>query len=381
MTTTVEFDSATFADALTKAARVAPTKGASFDKAAGFVFEVPETGPVILRATDLETTYTQRLNTVSRTGDPVTWRIPSILLAGMVTALPLGEGRTVKLIDKNDSWIVVVSGDVKAKFAMLNPDLYPKIEDVVTDDPANPMSPAQEFASKVAQVAWSTKKDVSALSGVLVDGASLWACNGYTMPWVPCTAPLDRPVVVPLLTLAGLLRNATDVRIRATASRLELALDAETTATCRLLEDPYPDVKALAPGDDVPRAEATFGRQEFLDSVNRMLVLVKTERLPRMKLTFNGTSDVLTLDLEVPEIGRMQDSIPAPNTLADGETFYVHLSPTMIRDAIDGSNMRRVTFKFGRTDDPDERLRPCLIMDEDEYRCVIMPIHDDSGDE
>ena len=60
--TTIVFENAILADAVNKAARVSPTKGAAFDKAAGIVFDVePQKRTAFVRSTDLEVSFEQEI--------------------------------------------------------------------------------------------------------------------------------------------------------------------------------------------------------------------------------------------------------------------------------------------------------------------------------
>jgi DNA polymerase III sliding clamp (beta) subunit (PCNA family) len=364
MTTSAQFDAATFADALNKASRVAPNKGAAFDKAAGIMFIVTPGSPMVVYATDLDTTYRQEVPMLSCEGEAAVWRLPSALIAGTVASLPLGEGSVVKLANRGDNWVYVQSGEFTAKIATLRADDYPSLVNLDLSIP--PMSAAQEFASKVAQVSWAVAKSAgSSLGGVYIDGSRLWATDKYVLASVPCEVPLPDPVVAPLFTLGGLLANATDVRLRANDRRLEMSLDQETTATSRLIDERYPDLAPLL--RDEFFGEVEFSRSEFLERIDRILVLA-TGHAARLGLLIDGDSQQIVFDMDIDQVGRMRDSIPFTGDFTEkAELFF---DPTRIRNAVDGSKARRIKVQFGKPDGLGE-LIPVIFIDEADYQCLV----------
>src|SRR6478735_9046351 len=102
--TKVVFETATIADAIRKADRVAPGKDKAFDKAAGIVIEVDPQAepPVIIRATNLDVYSMEWMDVLSVEGDVARWRLPSSLLAQVMSKLPIGSGTTVTLEEITD---------------------------------------------------------------------------------------------------------------------------------------------------------------------------------------------------------------------------------------------------------------------------------------
>ena len=145
---TVIFDLATFADAVQKASRVAPTKGAAFDKAAGILLSCDASDVaaqrVVIRSTNLDTTYLQKLTpTETKNLTEFYWRIPSALLAGLVSSLTLSSGATIKFIDTGDGNIRVSSGSVLVRYSMIQGHM-PEVPEFDTEN----MSDAHDFAQK-----------------------------------------------------------------------------------------------------------------------------------------------------------------------------------------------------------------------------------------
>lgn len=369
MTTEITFENAQLADALNKANRLAPVKGPAFDKAAGFHLTVnPTTKRMTVRATDMDSTYLQHVPAVGGKGDEVEWRLSSLLLAGMVSSLPLGSEQKVKMIDRGDGFIRLTSGKWVAKLHTLRPEDFPIIPEFSMDN----MAEANEFASKVEQVAWNVDKKSTVLSGVHIDGNRLIGCNQYGVAVVPCPVVVDAPATVPLQSLATILKSATDVKLRVADRALHIALDAESQATSRLIEGEYPNVDRVLRDDFL--GTITVNKESFLDALNRMLVLVRTERMPAMQVTFDATGliSMLTFDMEVDQVGRMQDSVDVSGPWED--KFSLKIQPQMLVNAVEHSRATTVNISFGNADPDKAKKVPLRVTDDDGYNCHIMPI-------
>lgn len=369
MPTEVTFDNATLADAVQKAGRVAPSKGAGFDKAAGIHFSVnADTREVIVRATNLEITYEQRIYATEVKGNSIAWRIPSVLLTGIAAQLPMGEGHTMKFIDRADKWIRMKAGRLVTKLALLSADDYP-MNAFDTFDMSD-MTPAQELANKVEQVAWSVDKKSKSgpLGGVHIDGTRIIGCCPFHLAIVPCDVGIDAPVTVPLASMTAILKNASSVRCRASGKRFQLALDDETRASCGLLEGKYPNIDAVMRSNFTGSAKIHKGA--FVDTLSNMFVLIRQEKLPTLTLELNGTGLIktVTFDMEVPETGRMQNSIDIETDY--DSIFRLNFMPHMIHDAVANSKSDYVTLDFGH---PEGRMDMVRFTDDRGYICYVMP--------
>lgn len=367
MTTKVTFDAATLADAVGKAARIAPTKGAAYDQAAGILMSVdPTTSKCILKSTNLDVTYRQELDLAEGTGDPTEWRVPAAILAGLMSNLPLGNGSQVKFIDTGDKNIRIQCGEMLVKLSMYE-GMFPTIERFDQDN----MSEANDFASKVSQVSWACERDNSIMSGVHVNGDMLIGCNRMAAAMVPCLVPLTNPVTVPLWTVAPVLGKASDVRISASEKLLNVALDAETQVTTRIYEGDYPDVARLLRSDFEGQIE--IHKTKFVETMNRMLVVSRTERMPTVKLTINGTGLItsLSFDMDVEGVGRIRDIMDVSGEF--DSVFEIHVTPSLIIPAIDNSRDEMVTLKFGCDDFAKSKKVPLIVSDTRGYVCLVTP--------
>jgi DNA polymerase III sliding clamp (beta) subunit (PCNA family) len=367
VSTSISYESALLADAVIKAARIAPTKGAAFDKASGIVFDVTPDHTVI-QATDLDVTYRQVVRHDNFKGDPVMWRLPSGVLSGVMASLPLTAGTTTTLASRDDGAIRLSSGRTKARLQMIRNDGYPSVDVLDTSD----MSSAQELGQKVGQVSWAceSEKHGDLLAGVHIDGKFLYATDRYRVAITECEVPISEPVTVPLSSLGAILRSASEVRCKvgvtpsAPFARLQLALDSETTASARVLEGDYPDVRRRVLRTDYG-GHVMVSKRLFTETLSRMMVLARTERNPKLILKLAG--EELTLDLEV-ETGRIQESFVVESN--EGlDTYECTLNPNFIGDAVAAAAMNEVRLDYGPG--PMHSVR---VSDGEGYECIIQPI-------
>lgn len=366
-------EAATLADAVQKASRVAPTKGSAFDRFAGIYIEVTDemmsSHPVVVRATNGDVTYQQRVGALEYDG-PAQWRIPAPIIAGFLTSIPLDGGRTITFIDKEeDKSIRIVAGKVKAKFNMIVGEwpIFPDLEDPAT------FASASDFSQKADQVVWATHASTTPLSGVHLTGEKLLACDKFKMARIPCVVPLDKPTTVPLRELSRLLANGTDVKLRAIGSKLYIMLDPETQATTTIYTENYPDVEVLVRNNY--SGKISFSRQELLDAIGTQLVLVKGDRYPKLNLKMLSDGDAgvsLTLDMDVPDVGRLQDSIDCKGTVDTGD-FEMFIHPVWLQDGLNGTKADRVEMQFGPT-----ALDSVYITDDKGYETVVSAIRKDN---
>lgn len=323
--------------------------------------------PVTVRSTNGNVTYQQMLGALEYEG-PAQWRVPAVLIVGLMTTLPLDGGRTITLIGRDDNFIGISAGKVKAKFNLIKGEwpLFPEIEDIAT------FTAATDFATKADQVAWATHPDHAPLSGVHLSGDYLIACDKYVMARIPCEAPLDKPTTAPLKELSRLIANGTDVKVKAHDGKLYVMLDAETQATTTIYQEPYPKIERLIRTNYSGHVE--FSKQELLDAIQRQLVLVKGDRYPKLNLKFISDGDAgvqMVLDMDVPGRGRLQDTIDCKGTV-DGDEFEVWAHPVWIQNALNGAHNEQVKLDFG-----PKALDNLRLSDDKGYECVMNSIRKD----
>lgn len=372
--TKITVETATLSDAVSKAARVAPNKGAAFDKAAGVFIEIDPiktTKHIYVKATDLDTTYLQRVPVLLIEGEDDLWRFPSQLVAGVISNLPLGIGSEVTLERTGPSEVTVKCGRKRAKIRLYDADDFPT---VAPFDPTG-MAKVEMFPTRLNQAAWATDPESAILSGVHIDGDSLIACDRTRLVVVPCKVPVVEPITVPLSSIAPVIRNAGTIEVRATDTRLQMMPDVDTQITCLILAATYPNVKGIMRTSFDGKIDVD--REMLLDSLNRMMVMVKTDRYPKVVLTIH--KDYIGLYLGESESGEMFDELDAEGgPLPDSpQELVIMFTPSTLINALTASTRASVTIEYGGTAGsstwtPDKL--PIHMYDEGGFDAWLMPV-------
>jgi DNA polymerase III sliding clamp (beta) subunit (PCNA family) len=350
-----KFYVATLAAAIERAARVAPNKGVAFDKAAGIIMEIDPATGACLRATDLEVYYREEIRDVVDLGDEAgVWRLPAHLLHGIVAGLPLDKEVTFK--EEENQSVRIFCGRKQAKLKMLPADLFPRWDRVPRDE----LKPVPGFATRVSQVSWACDTQNVPFTGVHVDGTHLNATNRVTLARVPCDVPVEERITVAMTTLAPIMKNFPgEVSLAATSDELLLAVGDEIEARCVLFAQKYPDL-AKALRDDF-EFEVKVPREELIEAINSMLVLVKNERYPVMSFDFEEGG--IALFMSVPETGDMSDVIEAE---FDGQ-FSIKFTPDYVMRALEGATSKFVTWSLGPSPKAMTRI------EDTDYVAYVMP--------
>lgn len=373
--TTMVFETSLLYDAVQKAARISPTKGDGFDKAGGIFFDVdPTARTCVIRATDLDVTYEQEVPVLEGSGGKNAWRIPARQLVDLLANLPQAEGAAVHVIDtgQGDSTIRISAGKTFASLYMMSTDVFPRN---AFQWELGVLSNAADLSNKVERVSWACdhKSKDSPLAGVHIDGKFLVGARKDAMVWVPCEVTLDRAVTVPLNTLAALLKGASECKIRATERRCQLQLDSRTKTTSSLIEGNYPDVMRVQRTDFM--GTATVRKTSFLETLERMQAMSKTEKLPRLTISIepNALIQSMVFDLQVPNQSRIRDEIDIETTYS-GPDFVIQFTPRVLVDAVTHVRGDNFTFSWGSADpEKPHDLMSVEIADEGGYKCYAMP--------
>ena len=228
--TKVEFETATITDAIKKAARIAPSKGSAFDKAAGIVLTIdPEQGLVVVRATNLDVYSMEWVDTVSIEGEPTEWRVPSTLFNTFLTSLPIGTGKNVVFEEKEAGrarLLHATSGRTKAKFNLMATEYFPAW-DVFTPDG---LVEVDDLGGRIGQAEWAAEKTGEPpLSGVHFNGSEVIACDRYRLAVAPLVIPdLVEPITVPAGILSQVLKQTGEVSLGVRNGKLLLMPDKTT---------------------------------------------------------------------------------------------------------------------------------------------------------
>lgn len=355
------FETATLADAIRKAARFAPTKGAELDKAGGIVIDLsdPVDTPLAdIRSTDLRVFYRQTIRPIELTITRTSWRVSSVLLEAVTSRLPMGLGSTVTLYDEQNS-LHIQAGKVKAKLNLINDEVpFPEWEPF---DPFG-LSVVENFAQRVSQVRWATDtKANNVLSGVHIDGQQLIATDGKCAVRVPLECPLAAPVTAPLSELIELIKDHPEVALRATSESLEVMPDQDTQVRVVLLKGEYPNVAIVI---DNPMVEhLTTEKGPLLAAIDRLLALDSSDRFPVMRMLFDGSS--LEMKREVPDIGWINEELELETLVP----FYeMWVNPILLRNMLQNTSHNEVELAWGA-----DSLSPFKVSDGTGYEVVGLP--------
>lgn len=357
------FEVATLADAVAKANRIAPRGGAAHDRAAGIVVEVvPDSlEPVIIKATDLDITFRAIVQVLETGDEPVTWRVPAQLFNGIMSTLPIGASATVRLAENGDGNVYFLCGKTKAKLRLITGE-YPVWQPFENDS----LATVPGLASRLGQVAWATDKPGSGMwSGIHIDGEYLYGCDRTNMAMVPCKVPVDRPVTAPLSEIAGLIKNTSEVAMRASHDKIELMPDAWTQTTCVQFAGAYPDIQKVLLEKYKQTGEILVQSEILIAALDKMLVLVKSERYPTTTIKIGDGS--MYLEMEVPDVGKIADEIEVIGGETTGQ-FIITFSPDALKQALAASNREKATIKYGPTN-----LSPILLVDDNQFTALMMP--------
>lgn len=362
----VSFEPATLASAVSKANRVAPTKGAAFDKAAGIVIEIDPKGgerAVVVKATDLELTYLEVVNHLEIDGmsKKTVWRLPSKVFNGIVSNLPIASDTPVTLID-DDTYLTIKCGKKKAKILKIDAGAaYMKWAPFDESD----LVLVEGFAKRVSQVTWACDPDAIPYTGIRIDGESLFATDKYQMASVPCEVPVAEPITVPLAPIAPVMKTLTDARLAATERRLLLMPDEHTQITSTIYDAQYPPIDRVLAIEFPNRL--TVAREEFKAALSAMMVLCTGERYPRVQLTIGN--ERIKMFMDVPKVGLMEDEIGVNGAAHDD--YDISYTPTYITESLGAVDAPEIEWSYVAG-----QMNLVRISDQKDYRAWFPPRKD-----
>lgn len=362
MTTSVSFESATVADAIKKAASVAPAKvGSAFDKAAGVIFDIDPnaSAPCVVRATDTEVFYIETVDVDSAHGDAVRWRFPSQLLSGVLSAT---SGKLVHFRQDNNPQVEVSSGRMKARINLNANPHYPEW------DPSDKvkMVTAPNFGASLARVEWAASKaGPPPLNGIRIDGQYITSTDRYRIARVPCEVPLEGDAItIPAWSITGLLKPMGDVQIGVDGNFLIV------------MPDDYTQIKTVCFGTEFPRIEKVmslayeqevrFHKTDLIEKIQKATPFAGADRAPKITL-FLGKQEIAVM-LRGEETGLFGDVIEIPGQ-AEHDRVQIFFSPKMLLDPLMNTQSDKVTLKYN----PADTNLPVCICGDSGYEVWVAP--------
>lgn len=373
--TKVVFETATLADAIKKADRVAPGKGQAFDKAAGIVLTVDaDSGLVVVKATNLDIYSMEWVDTVSIEGETTSWRVPSAIFATVLKNLPIGTGKEVTLEEKSDNGRIrmlhLTSGRTKAKFNLMSVDYYPEWD---VFDPTNLIT-VDDLGGRVAQVEWAASiKEEPPLSGVHIDGEAVLACDRYRLAVAPLPIPdLVEPITVPAGLLSQVLKQTGEVSIGVRDGQLLIMPDKTTQIKTVVFGSEYPPVERIMRRDH--QQVLKVKKAPLIEIMQRAASFAGNDRFPILRVFF-GQEEVAVM-MNTQEVGALADVLEVPG-YCNHNRFEVKFTPKNLIEALNAVPNDELELFY----DTEDSMRIIRIDGGSGYEAWVMPRKDLSAAE
>ena len=368
--TTVTFETATIQDVIGKAARIAPSKGSAFDKAAGIVIDVDaQSNEVVVRATNTEVFYMEVVDAVSINGESVTWRIPSALLDGICSKLPITSGAEVAFVQDGPQ-IKIQQKRMRATLRLMDPSYFPTWD---AFDPAD-LSPVSDFGGRLQQVQWAASKDgTPPLTGINLSGTEARATNNFRVAITPCDVPqLYEPVTIPAATFTPLMKSLGEVRLGRSENQLLVMPDDSTQIRAVIYGDKYPAIERVFQRNETNAI--MVNRDHLLEMIEQAMVMGQRDRTPLLKLIIG--QEELAVFMEDQEVGLLGNVLEIPSQ-ATHARHYIGVSPDNLTSALKASPNAEVTIYYM----DGNAKKPIRIDGGSGYEVLIMPRNLDKGAE
>jgi DNA polymerase III sliding clamp (beta) subunit (PCNA family) len=362
--TTVTFETATIADAVRRAVRIAPGKaGHAFDKAAGLIFEINPGGQAvcIIRATNLDAFHTEIIATVDADGDAQTWRLPSALLGNVVGTLPAKSGTHVKFTQEGRK-ITIQQGRMKSSMQLIDSDDYPNWD--MFD--GSVLTMVQGLGQRVAMVEWAAGNGEPPLAGVHLDGEYAYATDRYRLARIPCKLGIARPITIPAGILGQCLKTMGDTGVGVTGTQLLLAPDDYTQLATVIYAVDYPPIDKLF--DTKYETFVEINKADMLEKLNRAGSYAGAERDPLIR-TIWGKGELAVM-MENPEIGLFGDVVECPGQL-DHKRITLNFTPKNLIDALNNAPETRTKIYYDFTE-TDPKISRTVKVVSGQYECIVM---------
>lgn len=358
----VTFENATIADAITKAARVAPTRGEAFDKASGIVMSLnADDGTVMIRSTNLRLYYLQVVDAVEVQGEGE-WRLNAQLLSGVMSKLPIGSGKTVTFEQKETS-VNMKSGRTTAKFRLMDTTYFPMWEAFDPDK----LEMVPDLGERIKQVEWAAMEDHEVIfAGIHLDGENIYATDRIRLVRVPCEAePIYKPITIPAGILKPLMTGLRDVAVGIDEGNFLMMPDVSTQIKTSIYDRDYPPgVKGTFDRFEWPN-KVSVTKAAFLEIIDRAAVFAGSDRSPKLDVIL-GKGELAVMCSDV-DMGLLGDVIEV--TGADHPRHKMIFTPRNLTDALNAAPSAEVDIYY----DVDEPKKPLKIDGGSGFVALVMP--------
>lgn len=360
--TEVIFETASLADVIGKASRVAPGKvGVAFDKAWGIVLDIypDEEIKCVVRATNLDVFYTESVTCEHASGPKARWRLPAQFLSNLISKLPIGIGKSVKFT-QNKNRVVITCGRMKATLALGDSAEYPHWDSFEEE-----MTTVSNLGHTLSLVEWAASaQNDPPWCGVHLNGEYAIATDRYKVVRVPCPIELKEPITIPAGVLRGVIRAMGDTEVSTDGNMLLLQPDDSTQIRTVIYEADFVNIDPITKIDLPNKIE--INKDEALALLERVNQYAGADRMPIIKL-FLGKGE-LAAYMSNDEVGFVGDVLILSGQCPH-ERFEVKFTPKNIMDALAKCPSQRLTLYY----DPSNPMQVVRISDEDAYDAWVKP--------
>lgn len=366
--TKVTFENATIRDVIGKAARIAPNKrGDAFDKAAGILVQIdPTSSHVIVKSTNLDVFYMEIVDTVSIEADgSVNWLLPSSLLDGVCSKLPVASGANVTFESnpqKDGRRLKIAHSRMRATLHLMDPTYYPEWGAFSPED----LSVVENLGARLNQVMWAASKSgVPPITGINLDGRVACATDKYRIAITPCEIPnLYESLTIPAASLVPVMKNLGEVRIGQEQGTLLLMPDDTTQIKTVIYAQEYPKIQTVIKRDESHVVAVT--KDHLLDMVDQAMVIGAGDRNPMLKMIIG--LEELAVMMEDQEMGLLGNVLELPGQCTH-DRAYIGFTPDNLVGALRNAPNDEVHLWYT----PEKVMKPVRIDGGSGYESLIMP--------
>ena len=360
----ITFENATIRDVIGKAARIAPTKGSAFDRAAGIMIEADHgASTVIVRSTNTEVFYMEVVDAVSIESDigGIQWLIPNLLLDGICAKLPIASGAVISFEEKQNQ-VTLATGRMRANLRLLDHQYYPQWE---AFDPGS-LSPVSDFGARLQQVQWAASRVAPPpMSGIHLDGKIAGATDQFRVALTPCDIPqLYQPVTIPAATFTPLMKSLGEVKIGQEDGQILVMPDDATQVRAVIYPQSYPAIQKVFKRDET---NVVLVKKEYLlDMIEQAMVIGARDRTPLLKVII-GLEELAILmeDQEMGLIGNVMEI----GGQATHDRHYIGFTPDNLTAGLRASPNDDVTIYYHA----GLPMKPVRLDGGSGYEVLIMP--------
>ncbi len=365
MTTTVVFENATIQDVISKAVKIAPTKGTAFDKAAGLMIEVnTEYQEVTVRTTNLDVYYMEVLDAVEMSGPNAKWLLPSDVIGAFAAKLPIGSGKTVEL-KQDGGYLGLKTGRTRAKIHLIINSYYPEWDAFDPDS----LTQVSKFGDLLELVAWAAEKGGNPpLNGLCLDGEYVMASDRFKLARAPLKINgLEGSITIPPSITKVLSKHFSDVEVGVKGGALLVMPDESTQIKAILFDSQFPNLNKLFTADEPDVVK--FRKAAMIEILDRAMVMSGRDRLPSLRMYL--TQERIAVLMVDEHAGQLGDVIDVPGYCLHDQ-HQIIFNPRMVLDAVQKSPNDDMTMHYDRTD-PLSKVR---LDGGSGYEVIIVPRRD-----